>query len=150
MNERESERVKFVDYLEPPETTELKIMRLLYSKGLILCNSKGEEEDLSRVSGRITGYIGILLNDPEAKPQNRWLNFIKRRPLREFVGILREDNSSYNEKTIVFELYGRKHVEWAKNLANELVSVLNIQIVIELKSQQSKKETLYVPDYGAY
>ncbi len=136
-------QVQFVDYQRPQELTASKIRRFLLSKNLDACNIHGVASPYTNCK------IGILLDDPKTQPRKYWLGFIKKRALREFAGIICCDDSSTDNQTIIFELYGRKHVEWAKNLAYEMALILDAEIIVKLMCEHPKVETLF-ESYSSY
>src|SRR3989338_4457674 len=136
-----SDEVKFVDY---QESLSIKVGRFLLSKGFDLASCTGlAEHTLSK-----SDPIGILRKAPDAKPRKCLFGLIKREPRRGFLGTVWFSNSARgaSEQNWVFEVYGRKHVELVRQLAEEMASTFNAKIALRLVRDQPDVET-YLSDY---
>jgi len=139
-----NDRVEFVDYRE---SLSIQVGRFLLSKGFDLASSNGLAEHTLVQSGS----LGILLRDPEAKPRKYLFGLITREPRRMFLGTVWFSNSprGASEQNWVFEVYGRKHVELVRQLAEEMALVFNVKIVLHLVREQPDVET-FLSDYPDY
>ena len=137
-----SDEVKFVDY---QESLSIKVGRFLLSKGFDLASCTGlAEHTLSQ-----SDSLGILRKDPDAKPRKYLFGLIKREPRRGFLGTVWFSNSARgaSEQNWVFEVYGRKHVELVRQLAEEMASTFNAKIALRLVRDQPDVE-IYMSDYS--
>ncbi|PIR86507.1 hypothetical protein COU13_00515 [Candidatus Kaiserbacteria bacterium CG10_big_fil_rev_8_21_14_0_10_43_70] len=136
-----SDKVEFVDY---QESLSIKVGRFLLSKGYDLASCTG----LASNSLVETDSLGILRKDPEARPREYLFGLITRDPRRMFLGTVWLSNGSLGatEQNWVFEAYGRKHVELARQLAEEMASTFNVKIALRLVRDQPDVET-YLSDY---
>lgn len=132
------------DKVDYQESLSIKVGRFLLSKGFDLASCTGF------ASGSLVEScsLGILCKDPEAKPRKYLLGLITQEPRREFLGTVWfvNDARSASEQDWVFEVYGRKHVELAMQLAEEMASIFDTKITLRLVREQSAVET-YASDY---
>ena len=136
-----SDKVKFVDYQESIST---QVGKFLLLKGLGLASNGG----VAMNSLYETSSLGILRKDLEAKPRKHLFGLVTREPRREFLGVVWfSNNADANEQNWVFEMYGRKYVEFVKYLAEEMASAFGVKITIHLVREQPDFET-YESDYS--
>jgi len=130
-----NDKVELVDY---QESIAIKVGRFLLSKGLDTADSTGVARSLVQAN-----ELGILRKDPEAKPRKYMFGLIKREPRRGFLGTIWFNNSARgaSEQNWVFEAYGRKHVEFVRQLAEEMASTFSVKIVLRLVREQPDVET---------
>lgn len=140
-----SNKTEFVDY---EESLSVKVGRFLLSKGFDLASSIGygspsEVEDRS---------LGILHKDAEVKPHKYLFGLITQEPRRGFLGVVWFNNSAHGAggRNWVFEVYGRKHLELAGQLAEEMASTFNTKITVRLTSEQPKVELNMSYVYESY
>ena len=136
-----SDRVEFVDY---QESLSIKVGRFLLSKGFDLASCTGLASNLLVE----TCSLGILRKDPDAEPRSYLFGLIKREPRRGFLGTIWFSNGvrDASEQNWVFEVYGRKHVELVRQLAEEMASTFNTKIALRLVRDQPDVET-YLSDF---
>ncbi len=113
-----------------------KIGRFLVSKGFILASSKGVRLDAPDISSQ-----GILCKDTEA-----WSFWHLFRPKRRiFIGVIwftEYSQAPYgaSESNWIFEVFGRKYAEQAKQLAEEIASKFDVSIEVRLEEEYPKVE----------
>ncbi|OGM10872.1 hypothetical protein A2W13_00240 [Candidatus Woesebacteria bacterium RBG_16_36_11] len=140
-----SGKVEFVDFRE---SVSIKVGRYLISKGFIPASPWGEkliiEERLST--------LGVLYNDPDAKERRYFFGLIKKEPRLGLLGAITFDiiarTNEKDEPFWKFEIYGSKCVDMAKNLAEDLSSVFNVNIRLYLMSEEPREEMFSNEDYG--
>ena len=133
-----SDKVEFV------EAISIRVGRHLLSKGFDIADSNGMPARLVQ-----TDSVGILRNDPDAKPRSYLFGLIKQEPRRGFLGIVWFSNSACgaSEQNWVFEAYGRKHIDLVRQLAEEMASIFNTKITLRLVREEPEVEkSLY--DYA--
>ncbi len=134
-------KVESVDY---QESLSIKVGKFLLLKGFDLASCTGLALD-SLVE---TCSLGILREDPEARPRTYFFGLIRRDPRRVFLGTVWFSNSmrGATEQNWVFDAYGRKHVNLVRQLAEEMASAFNVKIALRLVHEQPDVET-YLSDY---
>lgn len=127
---------KKVEFIEPPS---IKAGRLLVSKGFGLASSIG----IASNSPNETSSLGVLHKDPDMKPRKYLFGLFEREPQRVFLGTIwfDSDGRGAHEQHWVFEIRGRKYVELCAQLAKDMASTFNVQIVLRLVQEQPVFET---------
>ena len=119
-----------VIFRDPGEPISIKIWKYLLSNrklpawGIALATSFGCAVN-SPVESHVVGLLGKDIVDPST-------NNTKKRPRREFIGTIWCDKDGANELNWIFYVYGRKHIELAKQLAEEIASTFDVNIIIRL------------------
>lgn len=136
-----SEKVDFVDF---KESLSIKVGRELISKGLDIASSTGIAENILSASS----CVGILRKNPDRKPRKYFFGLFTQLTRRDFLGViwLNNDTRGANEKEWVLEMYGRKNVEYVKQLADQLAKTFQVKISLKLVREQPDVET-FLSDY---
>ncbi len=131
--------MEFIDY---KDRTYYKVKDFLIGSGLGICDDEGE-----RVCGdeeyTVQSCIGILLRTEV--PHDHWCSVLLRKKFRKvFLGHIKF-NEFYNlpgnkPRKWVFFLYGRKNIQFAKNIIKRIEKKFGVEIVIELKTEKIKVE----------
>lgn len=130
-------RVAFVPYEEP---LSIKIGAWLVKKGFVLASEYG----VAAKSTFESSYIGVLLpKDPKDKWSSicSFLRWFVEEDRRVFLGIFHLqlqdcENIMFkkdNEK-IIFKMYGAEYSEVVRQLVNEMISVFNVDVIVECVS----------------
>lgn len=84
--------------------------------------------------------LGVMYKDPEVKPRKLLFGLFTQEPFLEFLGTIWFSNSlrQANEEQWVFEVHGRKYVEPAMQLAEDIASTFNVKISLQLVSEQHR------------
>lgn len=125
------EKTASVNYVE---ATAIRVGRWLREKNLV--PAWRPAADLRSLSDDVS--VGVFRKDPEAKPSKRFFGLITREPLHEFIGTVYYGGvlQPPNEQKWVFEVYGRKNVELAKQLATEMASTFTTNITVQLVQEE--------------
>lgn len=109
------------------EIPAIKVGKYLLEKGFIPASDKGKPKKIISDSPA----LGILWENPEAKSRKICFDIIKKRPKREFWGVIyfdKEELEAYRESHWVFEIYGRKYLPTAKRMGMDISSLCNVDI----------------------
>ncbi|MFA5997591.1 MAG: hypothetical protein WC791_03855 [Candidatus Paceibacterota bacterium] len=119
------------------EPLSVQVGKFLLSKGLGLASATGFAEKLKK-----RDVVGILKKFPNEKPRTYFLGFIKRAPLRMFLGVIwfRNEARSANEQRWVFEVQGKENLNFAKELAEEMAQTFDVKIVFRLECEKEVEE----------
>jgi hypothetical protein len=107
------------------EALSIKVGKFLIKKGLDISDSIGEICWLEERK-----CIGVLRKNPTNSPLKNLLGRLKLCSQHEFIGLIlfKSSERCADEQNWFFEVYGRKHVEFLKQLADEMVSAFNVKI----------------------
>jgi hypothetical protein len=135
-----------VEYVEYQEALSIKVGRWLLQKGFDLASCAGVASSVLIEADS----LGILWKDPDAKPIKRLFGLIKLEPRRCFIGTIWFNNSARGtgEQKWILEVYGREHIAWLRQVAEEMASTFNVKICLRLVREQPAVET-YLSDYSA-
>lgn len=136
-----TEKEKAVEFVDYRDLLGEKISSFLLSKELAIANTSGMAWQCSRASN---SAVGILYKDPDEKPLKYLFGLITREPRRRFLGTIwfMNDARGANGQNWVFEVHGRKYVELAKKLAEEMSSDFGAKITLRLESEWPEVERI--------
>lgn len=139
-------KIVSVDYQDYQESLSIKVGEFLLSKGFDFV----ETPVASDVLMRKTRSLDILHKDPEAKPRKYLFGLFTLEPQRELIGTVWFGNKAgTNMYYWVFEVYDRKHVDLAKQLAGEMASHFNTKItLLFVRGQPSLEVYKLIGFYG--
>jgi hypothetical protein len=123
-----SERVRFIGIDRPPS---YKVAEFLLSKGFVIATSFRKAKKHPLMYTNCEG-LGILEKDAKKKPF--WLpRFFM--PRRKFIGEVLSNSSIQGDTDIhwVIDVFGRENVERIIELAEEMISMLNVRVTVRLK-----------------
>ncbi len=120
-----TEKAAAVEFFDYQEGLGRRVARFLFSKGFDQGNFVGQASEHDGVNG-----MGILYKDPTAKPRKYLFGLITRAPRRSFFGNIQFANK--NREHWILEVYGRKYVEVATKLAEEMSKTFDVKIVVHL------------------
>ncbi|MDD5625939.1 MAG: hypothetical protein PHG83_02120 [Patescibacteria group bacterium] len=132
-NPDSNKKVEFVDF---KEDVSVKVSEWLLQKGYELATCTGQA--ISKLDKNDNKGFGILFKNPN--PSKRFLGLGKERKL--YLGDIWFRLHGADEKNWVFEIYGSKNVECAKQLATEMTSIFDVNISVNLEQDESKFENL--------
>lgn len=127
------------------EALSIRVGKFLRAAGFDLASSTGRALD-SLVENNL---LGVLYKDPAAKPRKYLFGLIVCKPRRAFLGTIWFYNAprGATEDSWCFCISGRKYVELAKALAEEMALAFNVKVSIRLTSEEPDTET-FSSDYG--
>lgn len=132
-----NDKVKLVDY--ESLLLKAKVEEFLLSKEFGLA----VETPIVWNSEAKTRSLDIVRKDPDAKPRKYLFGLITLKPRQEFLGTVWFSNrTGTGTHYWVFEVYGREHVDLAKQLASEMALNFNTKIILFLVRGQ--------PSLGSY
>jgi hypothetical protein len=146
-----SDKVKFkdYDYVEPLCS---KVIKFLASKGYGASNFD-EDRDVCYQNEYFLDHpgktaFGILYKDPDVGPETFFFGLLKKEPRKVVLGVIWFDNNKWNpagyqrgfDARWIFHLYGRKNIELATQLAEEMASHFDISVTLELQCEGARFE----------
>ena len=82
--------------------------------------------------------IGILYQDPDAKPKRSFFGLIVRRSRRMSLGVVQFES----DRRWLFRMYGRKYVALVTELCQNMAEVFSVDITIALVAEEPREETI--------
>ena len=120
------------------EKSFFKVLRYLSSKdGFAFADASRKETTPSHIDTNLS----ILYEDPDAKPLSWAFRLLGAKRRRLYLGSIWFSIHGANEENWLFKVYGSKNMEVAKRLADELAAHFEVNITLDLVSEEPLYET---------
>jgi hypothetical protein len=94
--------------------------------------------------------VGILKENPAAKPRKRFWGLHTQPALKAFLGVVwfRPAHGPIIGRRLVIDVYGSTHLEALTQLGKDLAAKFGVQVLTRLASEDLKEETSLTNDPG--